>query len=201
MIEPDFEAAQAYALQALSSRLPPGLCYHNVAHTRDYVVPTTAWLIKEENVAELDGKLLITAAWFHDIGFIIRYKENEVVSVKICKEILPGFGFNQEQIEIIAGIIMATRLPQTPHTFLEEMMDDADLDVLGRDDFWVINLALRTEMAAFVKPVSDEQWYSQQLDFLHSHRYFTKTSREYRQAGKLRNVAAVQAMLDRIQGK
>jgi hypothetical protein len=40
---------------------------------------------------------------------------------------------------------------------LEEILADADLDVLGRDDFFSRGQALRAEREALGKMVSDEQ--------------------------------------------
>ena len=74
-------------------------------------------------------------------------------------------------------------------------MADADLDVLGRDDFWPRNLKLRQETAFFGKPFTDAEWYTGQLRFVEAHTYFTATARARRDAGQRRSVALLQRAL------
>jgi uncharacterized protein len=181
---PDLERASQYALGRLQRELPPQLFYHGIAHTRDDVVPAARRLAELEQVDGEDLLLLTTAALYHDLGFIEQYEDNEVISVRIAAESLPDFGYRPAQVDVVSRIIMATRLPQTPQTLPEEIMADADLDVLGRDDFWTKNAALRAELTAFGKQTSDEAWYRSQLRMLQTHRYFTASARMLRDAGK-----------------
>ena len=85
-------------------------------------------------------------------------------------------------------MIMATRLPQSPVNLLEEILADADLDSLGREDFWVRSQALRDEIAAFGTNSTDLEWYQGQFNFLTSHRYFTAEARLLRNVQKKKNV-------------
>lgn len=185
---PDFMGAWKFALDRLVTRLSPMLYYHSVAHTRDDVVPATERLAEMEGVSGEDRLLLLTAAWYHDIGFIERYEDNESVAVQIARQILPDFGFRLDQIRVIEGVILATRIPQTPHNLLEEIMADADLDNLGREDFFERSSLLRNEMAAFGQKLSEQEWCKTQMQFLRSHRYFTPSAVRLRQVVKLRNM-------------
>jgi uncharacterized protein len=201
MSQPDFERAKRYALERLEWELPPTLRYHSVAHTRDDVLPAVERLATLEGVVEEALLLLRTAALYHDIGFVEQYENNEAIGVRIAMQALPGFGYSPPHIQVIRGIIMATRLPQSPHMLLEEIMADADLDVLGREDFWLRNQALRTEVAAFGTPVSDEEWYSGQLKFMQNHSYFTQAARTLRAERKQKNIEAMKELLVRITGQ
>jgi uncharacterized protein len=86
-------------------------------------------------------------------------------------------------------------LPQTPYNLLEEIMADADLDVLGREDYFVRNELLRREIAAYGRTVSDEEWRLEQIEFLKGHVYFTDAAKKLRQPGKERNIAEVERQL------
>ncbi len=185
---PDFEGAQAYVLRRLEHELSPKLTYHNLFHTRDDVVPATERLALYEGVTKLELQLLLTAAWYHDLGFVENRLDHEAIGMRLAQETLPAFGFNQAQVRLISGIILATKLPQNPHNHLEEIVADADLDVLGREDFWPRNLALRAEVEAYTAPYTDDAWYRSQLRFIHSHHYFTKGERVFRDAGKQANM-------------
>jgi uncharacterized protein len=199
MEQPDFESARQYVLRILEQDLPSGVLYHSLDHTRGDVVPAVERLAQLEGISDTDLLLVRTAAFFHDIGFIYRSEEHEAAGAKMIGEVLPGFGYSQSQIESIQKMIMATRLPQSPHTLLEKIIADADLDVLGRDDFFIRNKALRNELAGRGITVSDEQWYKSQLNFLKNHRYWTKAARKLRNKRKRANILMMQQLLDKIQ--
>ena len=190
----DRKAAWQYAIDRLERELYPKLCYHSLWHTCDEVVPAAERLAVLEGVTGQDLDLLITAAYFHDLGYVDvtgvtpedkrKQERHEARSIEIALEVLPGFGYNPEQLQAIRGMILATKLPQTPHTLLEKILVDADLDSLGREDFWDRSFTLRQEMSWYGVKFSDEQWYIGQLDFQRTHRYFTKAARSLRDAGK-----------------
>ena len=194
----NFEQARQYVLQRLEQELSPNLLYHGIAHTRDDVVPAVETFATMEVVKGEEWFLLLTAAWFHDLGFIEVRVGHEVVGARIASEVLPGFGYSEEQIQIVKGIIMATVVPQSPLTILERIMADADLDVLGRDDFMLRNSNLRREQAFFGQEFTDPQWFSGQLKFVESHIYFTASARALRDAGQVKNVADLRKKLEEI---
>lgn len=197
---PNFEAARAYALRRLASELAPWLYYHSLGHTRDDVAPAAERLAYNEGISGLPLLLLRTAAYFHDIGFIERREEHERAGVRIANAVLPEFGYSSEQIEVIGGLIMATRLPQTPRNVFEQILADADLDALGRDDFSLRNQALRAELARVNNPYDDETWVRDQIIFLEGHRYWTPSARSLRDKGKLRNLNMLRSWLSGLTG-
>lgn len=196
-----FDNARQYALQRLERELSPNLLYHGIMHTRDDVVPAVEVLADQEGVREGPLFLLVTAAWFHDLGFIESVNNHELISARLAAEALPGIGFTAEEVDIIKGIILATVLPQTPNTQLEQIMADADLDVLGRDDFVLYNQNLRNELALLGQEFSDFEWYVSQLQFLKSHAYFTASARALRDAGQLNNIRMLEKWLASIQNE
>ena len=184
----NFEQAKQYALQRLEQELSPNLLYHGITHTRDEVVPVVERLATMEDIQGDWRSLMVTAAWFHDLGFIEGLSNHESVSARLASDVLPGFGYTAQQVDVVTGIIMATVVPQSPKTHLEQIMADADLDVLGREDFMLFNDNLRRELALFGQEFTDLDWYSRQLQFLKSHTYFTASAREIRDAGQLKNI-------------
>ena len=196
MNPPDFERAKQYALERLEQELPATLTYHCLAHTRDDVVPAVERLAALEGVDGQDLLLLRTAAYYHDLGYVEQRADHEATAVRIASEVLPRFGYSPEQINVIGGIILATRVPHDPRTHLEEIMADADLDLVGRDDFWPLNRDLRAEREALGQPMTDEEWYGGQLAFFQAHRYFTASARALRQALKQRHIEELAALLE-----
>ena len=198
--QPDFVSARAYALARLERELSPVLCYHSVTHTRDDVVVAAERLAAQEGVAGEALLLLRTAAYFHDLGFVERREQHEAIGVRVASEVLPRFGYRPDQIALITGMILATRLPQTPHTLLECILADADLDVCGRDDFLTMNSCLRAELATAGNAASDREWYAGQLNFLRAHRYWTAAARAIRDPVKRANIAALERLLAASEG-
>ncbi|NDJ76941.1 MAG: HD domain-containing protein [Chloroflexi bacterium] len=192
---PDFDGAAHYALTRLENDLPPNLFYHGVKHTRDDVVPAAQRLAQYENIRGESRLLLLTAAWYHDVGFIERPTDNEVLAVETAYEMLPGFGYTPQHLQVIRGIIMATKWPQSPHTLLEQIMADADLDSLGRDDFLCTSLSLRDEIQATGAEIDLLEWYKGQIEFLSAHEYFTAAAHALRTANKYRNINMLEDLI------
>ena len=198
MIKPDFEGARDFALELLETQLPDWLIYHSIAHTRDNVVPAAERIAKMEGVEGENLMLLKTAAYYHDLGHIERSRDHEMTSIRIAQENLPKFNYTPEQLKKIADLIMATRMPQTPSNHLGEILADADLDMLGSADYFERNLDLRKELASAGTTYTDLEWYLEELELLGNHRYFTKSARSLRAAGKQRNLEAVKELINQL---
>lgn len=192
---PDYEGAKAYALERLRRDLPASLQYHTLWHTQDEIVPRTEWLGRHEGLSSEAMVLVGTAAHFHDIGFVTTCIEHEDAGARIVAEVLPHFGYRPDHIQTIQRIIYATRLPQSARNLLERIMADADLDVLGRDDYLVRNAALRAEKAALGITYADHVWFPDQLLFLKRHQYFTQVAATQRGPGKRRNLRQMQSIV------
>jgi uncharacterized protein len=194
--QPDLERARQYALDRLEKQLSPRLVYHSLEHTRDDVEPAVERLAQIENIAGIELLLVQTAAYYHDIGYIYQREDHERVSAELAGRVLPIFGYSFDHIRTIQAMIMVTRLPQSPHTLLEEILADADLDSLGRMDCIPKSFALRAELEDFGVMFSDEQWFTQQLKFFQSHQYFTRAAHQLRDEGKRQNIEAMRELLD-----
>jgi uncharacterized protein len=195
-----FEQAKQYAFRRLERELPPRLYYHRSAHTYDEVVPAAEILAGMEGIRGEALYLLLTAAWFHDLGHVEQTPEHELIGARIAAQVLPDFGYAKEQIEIIRRAILATALPQSPATLLEQVLADADLSVLGHENFMTRNNDLRRELASFGKQYGDIEWYRDQIVFFEEHQYFTESARALRNARKLLNLAAIMRKLKTLGG-
>jgi uncharacterized protein len=190
----DFAAAKEFILNKLKKELKPGLFYHCYNHTID-VYESAMKLAKLENIDDNDLSLLLTAALFHDTGFLTGYKEHEEQSVIVTRKILPEFGYSQNEIDIITRMIQATKLPQNPKNILEKVLCDADLDYLGRDDFFMIANKLLCEWNLNGIPTSLKKWYCIQVDFLSNNEYFTKSAISLRKEKKKENLSQILELL------
>ncbi|MDZ7645927.1 MAG: hypothetical protein U5K54_01410 [Cytophagales bacterium] len=76
------------------------------------------------------------------------------------------YGFKSDQIEAICNMILATRIPQSPLTKLEKVLCDADLDYLGRKDFYGIGGKLLEELKEQGVVETEREWNLVQKTFL-----------------------------------
>ncbi len=190
----DYQAVNKVIIQKLQEELPAHLSYHSVAHVLD-VIDATIQIAAGEGVSGEALVLLKTAALFHDTGFLFGAKDHEQKSCEIAETYLPGFGYDQAQIDKIKGMIMATKIPQTPNNHLEQILADADLDYLGRDDFFTIGNKLYDELAMFGIITNERDWNLLQERFLESHNYHTATAISNRNAKKQENLDIIKSKL------
>jgi len=191
-----FKKAGKYIISKLNKELPRHLSYHSVEHIVD-VYHAAEQLGRQEGISASDMKLLLTAAWYHDSGFLKGAKDHEEESCRIAQGVLPGYGYNVAEIEKICGMIMATKIPQSPKNNLEEILADADLDYLGRDDFFTIGDKLFNELSVFGFIQTEDEWNQLQVRFLENHHYFTKSAIGLRQSKKEAHLQQVKAKLNK----
>jgi len=200
MDQPDFDTAKEFALQLLETRLSPQLIYHSVEHTRDGVVPTAQKLAEMEGISDEEKLLVVTAAYYHDLGHIEGYLEHEETSIRIAEQNLPEFNYSPEQIAVIRDIIRATRMPQSPTNLLGKIMADSDLDILGREDYFKRNIDLRIEFQVVRgHQYTDLEWYSSQIKLLETHQYFTDSAKVLSEDGQRRNLEAVRRLIQLLE--
>ncbi|MEN9303432.1 MAG: hypothetical protein RL264_1861 [Bacteroidota bacterium] len=183
-----------YVLNILNKKLSPDLIYHSIHHTKD-VVKAVERIALLEGVTDEGLFLLKTAAILHDAGFIEQYEHNEPIGARMAKEILPKYGYTEQHINTIVDLIHVTSIPHRPINKLQEIICDADLDYLGREDFEEIADRLRVELRKMGKINSDRVWDEMQVEFLKMHQYFTKTAIESRQKMKMEHLKVVEERL------
>lgn len=175
----------------LENSLSPFLTYHNLNHTIG-VVRSSLDIAFHEHVTDDESLLLLeSAAWLHDTGFTLSYSNHEYYSCKIAKELLPDMGANTKDIDIICGLIMGTKIPQTPPNSLGAILCDADLDYLGTGNFTTQSLSLKDEWLHFGILDNESAFNNLQIPFLEHHRYFTVSSQLRREPIKKKHLDAL----------
>jgi uncharacterized membrane-anchored protein YitT (DUF2179 family)/predicted metal-dependent HD superfamily phosphohydrolase len=186
------EEALAFIVRTLEKDLPPYLVYHSAQHTKD-VIRHAGELAAMENLSSGELDLLLTAAAFHDAGYLETYTGHEEISCSMAQTYLPDFDYSQEQISHVCSLILATRLPQKPADRPAEILCDADLYYLGTDDYKVRaeNLFLEMQTVGLIR--SRDEWIQRQVEFLEHHRYFTQSARQTLSTRQQENLASVRA--------
>jgi uncharacterized membrane-anchored protein YitT (DUF2179 family)/predicted metal-dependent HD superfamily phosphohydrolase len=192
------DEVQSFILQKLEKELPAYLSYHNANHTRN-VIQYTKDLAISENISANDQDLLVTAAIFHDAGFVETYLGHEQVSCKMAQTFLPRFGYTTGEIDRVCLLIMATRIPQKPRDELAEILCDADVYYLGTEGYQSMAENLYQELHAIGIVKNRERWMQQQVQFLRVHHFFTDEARNRLSSMQMQNLHALQheALSDR----
>ncbi len=191
----NYRAAEEYILHRLRTELSDRLLYHGLEHTLDVLQAAEALCISE-GVGGRELVLVKTAALFHDAGFVRDcHAGHEREGCLIVQEALPHFGYTSADIEAICGMIMATRIPQSPTNLLEEILCDADLDYLGRNDFYRIGRNLYEELTAYGLLHGEEAWNRLQVNFLSAHHYHTRTNIALREPVKQRHLEELRQLV------
>jgi uncharacterized protein len=189
-----YEKLRAYVVDWLGSALPANLYYHGLHHTLD-VCQAAESLARAESVSPHELVLVQTAAMLHDAGFVRSYFKNEPLGAEIAAELLPNYGYSPDDIAIVQQMILATTLPQQPTCHLDMILCDADLDYLGRDDFYQIAHTLKQEWNEYNIHKTLREWYEQQIRFVANHRYFTATAQSLRNNQKARYIEDMNELL------
>lgn len=158
-------------------------------------MPALVRLARLSNVTEPDLHLLEVAAAFHDLGQIVTSLGHEQIGIEVVSEVLPRYGFSPGDIGRVSGMILATRLPQSPQNEEQALLADADLDSLGREDFMATSKALWQERVASGMNIPWQAWLESQLRFLQAHHYFTPAAQTLRQDGKLKNIEILERLI------
>jgi uncharacterized protein len=191
----NFLDAKNHIADRLQKELSPDLYFHSYDHSLD-VLRSACRLNCMEKVNAIDAVLIETAAIYHDAGMIITYLNHETASAQMARDVLPQFEYSPQQIDTIESLIMVTTMPQSATTKLEKVICDADLDALGREDFFITSFQLKLEWKLYgIMNPTFEEWIRFEIDFMEKHHYFTSSAIKLREAQKQKNINALKDLL------
>ncbi|MDJ1467433.1 DUF5706 domain-containing protein [Cytophagaceae bacterium DM2B3-1] len=173
--------------------------YHNLAHTQS-VVKAVVEIGEASGASEKEMEILVIAAWFHDTGFLKDPSHHEEHSVSFATNFLGENHKDEHFISQVVGCIQATKMPQNPHNFLEQIICDADLYKLGTKDFFENTECLKQELSCrFSKTIALDHWSEENIKFLKDHQYFTVYAKEHLQPRKDKNIKKLKKKLQEYQ--
>jgi len=173
-------AAQDFVSDLFINKVNKTIHFHTLQHTQE-VLAGSETMADYYHLEDEDRFALTLAAWFHDTGYSGgKAMGHENVSIELATKFLSEHKVNQQVINKVVGCINATRLPQTPHTLIEQIICDADLFHLGTSDFKEKNKLLREELNDFGNlGLSKKDWRQKNIEFLSKHTYFTSYAKEH----------------------
>ena len=200
---PRLKIVDRYIKVFLRDEMPDGFKYHDADHTlhpTKGVVASANRIAISENISEHDRELLITAAYFHDAGYIRKYKKNEPIAARMAGRILKLIGYKPNEIVKVQKMILSTDLENEPESHVEKILCDADLDHFGREDFLKLDGRLREEWREKGMDVNDDvKWYKDTLELLKKHQFYTESQKKLREKGKQKNIKSLIKKLENIE--
>lgn len=166
--------AEKFVVNILSEKLDTSFTYHNLSHTRRVVKKATE-LAELSKIDDKQKKLLITAAWLHDIGYTKNIENHEDESVALAKPFLESIKCSNEDINTICELILMTKMDTVPKSQLEKIIKDADCSHIGSKNYTEVSELLRKEWELKChKTYTEAQWLEENIKFLSTqHRYHT----------------------------
>jgi len=200
---PRLKKVDQYIRALFKDELPSGIKFHDANHTLHPargVVAIANRIALSEKISEHDRELLIAAAYFHDTGYIREYAKNEPIAARMAGRILKLIGYRPKEIEKVQKMILATDLARKPRTRLEKILCDADLDNLGREDFFKLDSKLREGRRIRGLDVSDDiKWYRGTLEVMKNHKYYTESQIKLREEEKQKNMKKLLKKLENLE--
>lgn len=169
--------------------------YHNLWHTLD-VFERTSYLAEKEWLNEELQEMMQLAALFHDTWFSKQYDKNEPIWAQIAEDFLKENNIPVDKIDIIKNIILATIFWREPLSHLEEIIKDADMDNLWREDYCTGCKVIKEELKIFKDTKIDQKvWLEHCFDLLKNYKFYTQTSKKERMEWIKQNIKRVKDKL------
>ncbi len=185
--------SEAFVSKLLRENTPPYLGYHNLDHTRE-VVENAKLIAKHENFTPDETNILLTAAWFHDTGYVKTYTGHEQESIAIATGFLKKKKVDEDIIEVIANCIKATIYTQKPDSKIEKALRDADFMHLGKENYPKYAELIRNEWNdAGVRIIKKGEFEEESIKMFHEHTFYTDYGRRELTGIKTKNLEALQA--------
>lgn len=176
----------------ITEGLKPHYTYHAVSHI-SMVLRDATYLCNKLNLPANEIQLVQTAACLHDYGFIFSHVDHEERSCVEARQMLPDYGYTEDEIEKICSMIMSTKIPQSPKNLLDQILCDADLFYLGSDYYFEIADLFKKELTALGVLNSEEQWLNIQISFLENHHFRLPITNKLLRKKKLINLSVLKA--------
>lgn len=194
-------SAKKFAVTILKNDISKDLVYHSLEHTEG-VVAASQEIGKESGLEEDQLEVLELAAWFHDLGYRDTIQNHEEHSIEIADQYLTDARYDNKKKDQVLGCIRATKMPQQPQNNVEQVLCDADLSHLGKDDFFEKSQLLLEELNTVGDElITESKWLEMNKEFILGHTYFTDYAKDKFNPAKEKNLKQVKKELKKASKK
>ena len=171
------QEVEAYVSQYINTQVEARYAYHDLQHTLN-VVKASVELSNYFSLSEVEHEMLRLAAWFHDIGYDEGPDNHEKRGAEHARRFLAQRNYPEEAIHKIEACILATKMPTTAKSTLEQILCDADLNHLGKKNYWERCSRVRQELNQTKDLImSDQEWVDFELEFMTKHQWYTSAAK------------------------
>ncbi len=170
---------------------PPNLYFHNSTLLKN-ITNQVELLANAERIDEeiyIDLKL---ASIFLITGFISDYERPMEASLRLAEEILPKYGFGDNNLEITKKLIVNS-FKNIRESLSDNILHDARYDYLGRVDFAKLSEKLLKERTEYGKATEQKAWIEYQRKQLIDHEFTTSTGKFLRSVSLEDQIAGLQS--------
>ncbi len=162
-------------LKMFDDEAPPNLYFHNSSMVKN-ITNQVELLSRAEKLSDEEFINLKLASVFLLTGYISDYEKPMEASLRLVEEILPDYGFSQENVEITKTIIRNSYSDQL-ESLADKILHDARYDYLGRIDYMKLTDKLLRERAEYGKILNSKSWIEFRKKQLSEHDFTTSTAR------------------------
>jgi predicted metal-dependent HD superfamily phosphohydrolase len=194
------EEAEEFVRMLLKDKLSASFLYHNFNHTAN-VVEAVKHIIDASDLNQQDEEQLLLAAWFHDTGYVVDYKNHEQLSVDIVSGFLKDKNYPEDYIAGVTALIEATSYGYIPHSLGEKIIRDADYAHFISDSYIETSESLRKEWELTQnKQFTDLEWMKGNLElFTKHHHYYTDFANRNWLPLKEKNASKISALITQME--
>src|SRR5690606_16453006 len=183
------EKTENFVVDLLSNKLASSYLYHNLNHTHR-VVKSTKELLNFYNLEEAENEIVLLAAWLHDTGYTEGSVNHEETSCDITRNFLGRQAYDEQKIDRVCSLIMASKRFHEPQNLLEEIIRDADCSHFGKKSYMETSELLREELEILgLAAYSQKEWRETNLKMLQTdQRFYTDYALQNWQEEKNKNI-------------
>ncbi|WP_372935827.1 Pycsar system effector family protein [Mariniphaga sediminis] len=189
--------AEKFITSLLERETPDGYAYHMLNHTQD-VVKNAVFIGTQEKLPVEEMNILQVAAWFHDVGYLKRYKGHEKESAKIAAKFLERHNVDENICSVVVESILATAFPQKPESRVAKVLCDADFMHLSRENYLEQAEKLRQEQKnAGIRNIKKADFDMESVQLFEAHDWNTIFCKENLDEPKQKNLELLKERIAR----
>jgi adenylate cyclase len=162
-------------LKMFDDEAPPNLYFHNSSMVKN-ITNHVELLSRAEKLPDEHFINLKLASVFLLTGYISDYEKPMEASLRLVEEILPGYGFSQENVELTKNLIRNS-FSDLRESLADNILHDAIYDYLGRIDYMKLTDKLLRERTEYGKHSNTKSWLEYQKKQLTEHDFITNSAR------------------------
>jgi adenylate cyclase len=162
-------------IKLFDDEAPPNLYFHNSSMVKS-ISNQVELLSRAESLPDEEYINLKLASVFLLTGYISDYDKPMEASLRLVEEMLPGYGFSHENVELTNKIIQNS-FSDHQECLSDNILHDAMYDYLGRVDYIKLTEKLLRERTEFGKHSDPKTWIESLIKQQNDHQFITKSAR------------------------